>query len=94
MQDVELIRTRVVRGLSNEFQRIRIFLSMTEGNAAVCDRLQGDHNDRLLAEVAEKIMRHLGHDPSKFNRRGGELADPSESTSTARRLIARAKKGG
>lgn len=92
MQDVDLIRTRIVRGLGNELARIRIFVSMTEGNAGCCDQLQGDHHDRILAEVTEAVMRHLGHDGSKFNRRGGEDAEPTSVTSTARRLIARRNK--
>lgn len=62
MKNVELIRTRVVRGQSSELQRLRTFISMADNtNHEAIAALEGDNAQDLLAEITELILARLGH---------------------------------
>lgn len=61
MKQVEIIRQRIVRGQVQELRRLRSFISTTEGNLGVLQKLEGEEGMRLLAEVTEFIMVKLGH---------------------------------
>lgn len=77
MKHVELIRQRVVRGQQQELQRLRQFISMTEGNNEVLERMEGDAGRDLLAGVTEYIMTQLGH---------VTVVPPNERFSKSRRI--------
>jgi len=62
VKNVELIRSRITRGMAGELTRLRIFLSSTDGNQEAVDRLQGDGGNLLLARITDIILRELGHE--------------------------------
>ena len=61
MKQVELIRARIVRGVSMELIRVRGFLSSIEGNGTEVDLLIGPGLAEATAKATECIMGHLGH---------------------------------
>lgn len=61
MKNVEMVRKRLVAGYGNEIIRFRSWLSSVEGNAELVDLLRGEDGDRLLADLVELTMAHLGH---------------------------------
>lgn len=62
MKNVELIRGRVVRGLDTEVRRLRAYISTTEGNSALFDKMDAEFMQLLLAELTDLTMRRLGHE--------------------------------
>lgn len=62
MKQVELVRQRLVMGLSSELKRFRIWLSCVEGNGHLVERLNGAKGDDLLGKLADTVMSHLGHE--------------------------------
>ena len=60
MNQVELIRSRVVRGLHAELVRIRQFISATADNQEAVDSLHGENEEKLLARITDVAMRHMG----------------------------------
>lgn len=64
MKQVELVRQRVTSGLHNELQRVRIWISGTEGNEACIEKLRGEALAALLAKMTEIMLSHLGHETS------------------------------
>lgn len=61
LQQVELVRGRLIRGITNELIRFRSWLSAIEGNAEFVDRLRGQPGDELAADIVELMLQHLGH---------------------------------
>ena len=62
MNQVELIRARILRGQRGELMRLRIFISSTPDNQDVVDKLVGKEGDLLLARITDAILRELGHE--------------------------------
>ena len=69
MKQVELIRSRVARGMSNELLRLRSYVACTDGNAEAVQLLCGDECEGLLAALTETVMAHLGQ-PSEVDSLG------------------------
>lgn len=61
LKQVELIRSRIVRGFMGELARIRQFISGTDNQVAV-DKLRGEAGDLVLARMTEKLLSELGHE--------------------------------
>lgn len=78
LKQVELVRERVTRGVSQELTRVRVWLSMTDGNAEPVEQLRGEPGVEIVAVLTDTIMRHLGHVDSEI--------DPREARSHARRV--------
>jgi hypothetical protein len=62
MKQVELIRQRVIRGQQAELARLRQFLSMTDNSPAA---LEGKDMDRLMVEIVDTILKHIGVEVGK-----------------------------
>lgn len=86
MKNVQLIRQHV----AGYMFRLRSFVSMTEGNVEVVDRLRGKEGDERLARIVAFILGELGHDGAEFNHRGEEVP-PGSTSSNSRRAIARVR---
>lgn len=61
MKHIELIRKRILRGQAMELMRLRSFISSTDGNVEVLQRMEGEAGQQLLAKVSDFIMSELGH---------------------------------
>lgn len=61
LNQVELIRMRILRGQMGELVRLRSYISILGGNPDAVDRLHGKQGDLLLARVTDMILRELGH---------------------------------
>jgi len=82
MQQVDLIRQRVTRGMYSELTRLRQYISMTDGNQEAVDRLIGESGNAIHAEVVALIMARLGN----------EVETPvADSNSSVRRAISRVR---
>lgn len=83
MNQVELIRRRVVSGQFSELRKLIGFISMTDGNVDVLDRLREKSvYEPLLAQIVDAIMLACGHvemPPEKY-----------ESQSHASRAVSKA----
>lgn len=86
MKNVQLIRQHV----AGYMMRLRSFVSMTDGNVEVVDRLRGKEGDERLARIVAFILGELGHDEGEFNHRG-EAASPDAPASNSRRAIAKVR---
>jgi hypothetical protein len=84
LKQVELVRRRVVSGMSNELVRIRSWLSCTEGNADSVDLLRGEQGEALVADLTEFIMLHLGHATEVTRMHDGKNGSASQSRKAAR----------
>lgn len=84
MKQVELVRQRLVTGFGSELRKVRVWLSMVEGNADAVDRLRDSEGDELLAGLVERTMVHLGH----------ETEGPKAGDHRANRTQARKRSGG
>lgn len=83
MKHVELIRSRILRGFSGEFARLRVYISGTDGNQESVDQLRGEPGELLLAKVTDMVMRELGH----------EVETPvEEKNSVVRRALKRVRR--
>lgn len=83
MKHVELIRKRIIRGQQVELQRLRSFVSTTDGNTEVLERLQGDEGALTLARICEFILAELGHATAV------ETDDTEKTHSKTRRAVAK-----
>ena len=59
MNQVELVRARIVRGQLYEITKLCQFVSMTDNNAAV-ERLKDKEANRLIIALTDTILKHLG----------------------------------
>lgn len=60
MNSVELIRSRIVRGMEAETIRLRVYVSSVSGNAEEVDLLKGEDQAQLIARLTEAVLEHLG----------------------------------
>lgn len=91
LRHVELIRSRVLRGQNGELQRLRNFVSATEGNQQAVDALRGDSGNMILARVTELILQEIGHVQESTSRRtaDGAVTPVESSASHVRRAVRR-----
>lgn len=64
MKSVELVRTRLARGLDQSLKQFLSWLSCTEGNTQETDDLRmalTKPEPELIAKLTETVMEHLGH---------------------------------
>lgn len=61
LQQIEMVRGRLIRAFTNEIIKFRSWLSATEGNAELLERLRGQPGDELAADLVELTLQHLGH---------------------------------
>lgn len=80
MKNVEQIRQRIVRGQAMELQRLKIFVSMIDGNNDALAQFEGRAGEQLLAGVTDFILAHLGH---------VTVVPPDEAQSRSRRVVAK-----
>lgn len=66
MKQVDLIRQRILRGLTSEMDKLRVYISTLPENQPVVDKLR-DPNfvAELHADLTDLILRKLGHDPGQ-----------------------------
>jgi len=89
LKQVELIRARILRGYQVEISKLRVHLSMFESGTDLVDRLKSPDTEKLLATITDATLRHLGHDPEKFNRNGGQAQSADNPGSAVRRAVAK-----
>jgi hypothetical protein len=58
MKNITLIRARI----TNDMLRLRSYISMTDGNVAVVDRLRGEEGEERIARIIAFILIELGHE--------------------------------
>lgn len=89
LKNVEMIRQRVVRGVSNELVRVRSWISsLPEAeHARVVDLLRGEDGERLVADITELVMTHLGHVDAVTRMQDGANGRASQSRRAARGSI-------
>jgi hypothetical protein len=58
MKNVKNIRQR----LTIDLVRLRSYISMTEGNVEVVDRLRGEEGEKRMARIITFILSELGHE--------------------------------
>lgn len=68
LKDIENLRVRIARGFANELLKVRTNVLPFNGNNEACDRLVGKLGDKLLADLVNATLRHLGHEPESFVR--------------------------
>lgn len=81
MKRVEQVRERILRGQMHELMRLRTYLSTLGENQEAVDALHGESGDIILAEVADFILRKLGHQAGS--------APAASAASTVRRAVNR-----
>jgi DNA-binding transcriptional ArsR family regulator len=82
MKQIELIRAGMVRRFGMQLDAVRMHLSTT-GNEELLDLLREQQRARILAELVERVLEHLGYETEvKAN-------GPRAGDSQTRRLIAK-----
>jgi len=89
LKKVELIRSRILRGMLGELVRIRNFISTAGENEEAVELLRGESGDTILALMTDTLMRELGQVPQLS--RGDDVEEGSSSTTT-RRAMARQRR--
>ncbi len=82
MKQVELIRSRILRGMTNEVQRVRSFIACTDGNDEAVAKLCDEGFQELVAALTETVMEQLGH----------ATTEGSDGRSRVSRLLSRGKR--
>ena len=69
MNQIELVRTRIVRAFSSELIRLRQFLSMTDNREAL-PKLDGKEGEKLLVDLTDATLKHIGVNVAPFAKDG------------------------
>jgi hypothetical protein len=60
LQQVEIIRARVLRMMARDLMSLRSFISGIPGNEAAVERLRGKSGEEILERVADTVMCEIG----------------------------------